>query len=376
VLHEELGRGGMAVVYRASSTKPESLGRIVALKQLVPLNEFDLDFDLVRSFIEEARLATRFRHPNIAATHQLTKIDGTYVIEMEYVQGPTLLKVAHQCATVGPMPVDVVVQILIQLCEALDHVHNLCDDVGEPLKLIHRDVSLSNVIVADSGLVKLIDFGIVKGHTTHARTQAGTIKGKLGYIAPEYLAGRLDSRADLYALGVIAHELLTDRLLFQASNDLDTIANILELRVPTPSSIRPGIPLALDAIVLEALARNPDERFQTARELRDALVELQPAPNPDVVRTWVSWAFSTEATTAPPPTPQLTMQVDLESQLLRDDPDEPETIPLRVIPELPAPAPARPHPVTMPPGPQVQHWRYLVVGALALLAFIVAAAVL
>lgn len=372
VLHEELGRGGMAVVFRASSTKPETLDRVVALKQLIPLNEFDVDFEHIRSFIEEARLATRFRHPNIAATHSLGKVEGTYVIEMEYVHGPTLLQVAQQCAIAGPIPVDVVINLLIQLCDALDHVHNLCDDVGTPLHLVHRDVSLSNAIVSDSGLVKLIDFGIVKGHSSHARTQAGTIKGKLGYIAPEYLAGRLDCRADLYALGVIAHEMLTDRLLFQAGSDIDTIANILELRVPPPSQFRPEVSPSLDAVVLEMLARNPDERFQTAAELREALVELSGGPaDPAIVRDWVTWAF--QQTAAPPspqakPTAQLTMQVDLAAQLLVDDPDEPQTTQMPVV--TADEAERRPAPITVPPPPvtpiaQTQRWPYLVLGAIA-----------
>jgi len=224
-------------------------------------------------------------------TYSLGKIHRSYFIEMEYVPGPTLLQVAAQCETAaGAMPVSVIVQILIQICDALDHVHTMRDDAGRALNLVHRDVSPSNIIVSDAGIVKLIDFGIVKGHSSQA-TAAGTIKGKLAYIAPEYLVGQLDSRADLYALGVIAHELLTGRRLFHGETDLDTLTRIRELHVPPPSRSRAEIAPALDAIVMKALERNPDRRWQTAREMRAALLELHQTP-PEAVREWTTWAFA------------------------------------------------------------------------------------
>ncbi len=291
LLHAELGRGGMAVVHRAESRKPDSLGRIVALKQLLPHNEFDVDFDVVRSLVDEARLATRFDHVNIAKTYSLGKIQSSYFIEMEYVQGPTLLQVAAQCEmAAGAIPVAVIVEILVQVCDALDHVHTMRDDAGQPLNLVHRDVSPSNIIVSEAGVVKLIDFGIVKGHSAQA-TEAGTLKGKLAYIAPEYLVGQLDSRADLYALGVIAHELLTGERLFFGTSDLDTLTRIREHHVAPPSRFRPEITPALDAVILKALERDPDRRWQTARELRAALAELHPAGRNEV-RDWTAWAFA------------------------------------------------------------------------------------
>ncbi|MEO8705576.1 MAG: serine/threonine-protein kinase [Kofleriaceae bacterium] len=307
LLHEELGRGGMAVVYRAESRKPESLGRIVALKQLISQNEFDVDFDLVRSFIDEARLATRFDHPNIAKTYSLGKVEGKYLIEMEYVDGPTLFQLAQQSEHVGAIPVEVVVQVLIQICDALEHVHDMCDDTGKPLDLIHRDVSLTNIIVSRGGIVKLIDFGIVKGHSSQASTMAGTIKGKLAYVAPEYLVGKLDRRADLFALGVVAHELLAGRRLFSGKNDLDTLTRIREMRISAPSRWRPSVPAELDEITLRALERDPDKRWQTAAEMRAALLALQGAPASSApIRTWIDWAVDRE----PPKVSQLLNVID------------------------------------------------------------------
>lgn len=292
----------MAVVHRAISQRPESFGRVVALKQLLTKNQFDIDFDQVRSLIEEARLARRFRHPNIARTYSLGKADGSYFIEMEYVAGRSLFQVAQQSELTGAVPIAFVAQILLQICDALEHVHGMCDDRGVPLNLVHRDVSLSNIIVGDDGIAKLIDFGIVKGHSC-TQTKTGLIKGKMAYVAPEYLAGTLDRRADLFALGVIAHELLTGRRLFLGASDLDTITRVQRLRVPLPSRARPEVPPALDAIVMRALERDPAKRWQTAADMRAALVAIY-GDDPAVVREWLPRAF------VEPPVPKF-------SQLLR-----------------------------------------------------------
>ena len=281
----------MAVVYRAESRRPQTLGREVALKRLLPTNGFDVDFDTVRSFIEEARLAIRFRHRNIARTYALGKAQGSYFIEMEYVPGKTLHKIAQRTDVSGAVPIQILGQILMQILDALDHVHELRDNDGTPLGLVHRDVSLSNVMVNQDGVVKLIDFGIVKGHSAQAPTEAGVLKGKVAYIAPEYLTGALDRRADLFAVGVIAHELLTSRRLFHTSNDLETLMRIRSMRVAPPSRLRGDVPPELDAIVMKALARDPAERWQTAREMRDACAALFGAVRPKAVGEWVEWAF-------------------------------------------------------------------------------------
>jgi serine/threonine protein kinase len=293
LLHEVLGSGAMAIVYRAESRKRDSLGEPRALKILHPANDFDIDFDVIRSFIEEARLATRFDHINIAKTYALGKVDGRYLIEMEYVAGRSLHHVARRSERAGAMPICVAIELLVQICDALVHVHDLCDDAGRPLDLVHRDVSPSNIIVSNDGVAKLIDFGIVKGHSSKAPTEAGVIKGKTGYVAPEYLKGKIDRRADLFALGVIAHELLTSRRLFQANNDLDAIRLVLGARIGPPSRQRPGVSAALDAIVMKALERDPNRRWQSAREMRAALVALpRRVTGPELVRGWVEQAFA------------------------------------------------------------------------------------
>jgi serine/threonine protein kinase len=152
--------------------------------------------------------------------------------------------------------------------------------------------------VSNTGVVKLIDFGIVKGHSAQAPTKAGVLKGKIAYVAPEYLTGTLDRRADLFAVGIIAHELLTGRRLFHTSNDLETLMRVRNMRIAPPSRLRGDVPPALDAIVMKALARDRTERWQTAREMRDALTTLFGDVRHAGIREWVAWAFQ-ETPTVP-----------------------------------------------------------------------------
>jgi serine/threonine protein kinase len=157
------------------------------------------------------------------------------------------------------------------VCDALDYAHNLTDDSGQDLGIIHRDVSPSNVIVAEGGVVKLIDFGIAKASAAGMQTMSGTIKGKFSYMAPEYLAGKIDSRADLFALGVITHELLANRPLFQGRDDMDTLYRVKQMKIESPRKWNEEIPEEIDSIVMTALDRDPDARWQRAAAMRVAL---------------------------------------------------------------------------------------------------------
>ena len=294
LVYEELGAGGMAYVHRAEHVGENGLRKPVALKRLQTICAEDPDF--VAAFVHEAQLAAKLRHPNIAQAYDLGKIDGTYYIAMELVPGPTLAQVmtqAHQGA--GAIPLPIALEILIQLCDALDHAHDLRDDGGRPLDLVHRDVSPMNVIISRSGAIKLIDFGIAKARSSRRDTETGIIKGKHAYIAPEYTYGQLDRRADLFGLGVVAHELLTGRRLFAGETEFDTIRNVRSLPIPPPSRYSPDVSTELDAIVLKALEREPDQRWQTAGDMRTALVAEQRRLGVKVtgrqIRDWAEWAF-------------------------------------------------------------------------------------
>ncbi|MEJ7596823.1 MAG: serine/threonine-protein kinase [Kofleriaceae bacterium] len=294
LVYEELGVGGMAQVHRAEIASGEGFHRPVALKRMLP--HVASDESMVRAFVREAHLASHLRHANVAQTYELGKVGDIYFIAMELVLGRDLRAVLrHASQTTGPMPVSVALNIVNQLCDALDYAHNLCDDGGAPLGIIHRDVSPSNIIVAEGGVVKLIDFGIAKASAAGLQTMSGTVKGKFGYMAPEYIAGSIDARADLFALGVIAWELLTNRPLFTGRDDIDTLERVRTMPLQPPSANNPNVPPEVDDIVMTALARDPEQRWQHATALRTAMTTVTQRLGLVIsnaqVQEWVDWAF-------------------------------------------------------------------------------------
>ncbi len=265
---EPLGIGGMASVFRAE-IDVAGAAYVVALKCLAP--ELVNDKTFVRRFIAEARFGQLLKHPNIARTHEVGCIDRTHFIAFEYVPGFTLLDILRHAGETAPPPIHVTLRIVTLIASALAYAHDLHDEQNQPVRLIHRDIAPSNVIVADTGVTKLIDFGVAKSSISHVNTAVGQVIGKLGYVAPEYLrTGKLDARADLYSLGVIAYEMLTAERLF----DADTIDGAEAQRIaaiPAPSRGNPAVPPELDQIVMKALDPNPATRWSTAYELQTAL---------------------------------------------------------------------------------------------------------
>jgi eukaryotic-like serine/threonine-protein kinase len=293
LVYELLGTGGMATVHRAEIQSAPGFRKRVALKRL--LRHLADDPEVVESFTHEAKLASHLRHANIAQTLDLGLVDGQYFIAMELVGGPTLKQIVVQCkSAAGAIPIEHTLDILTQICEALDYAHTLADENGKPLDLVHRDVSPANVIVSGSGVVKLIDFGLAKVKSGRD-TKAGVLKGKLGYMAPEYTLGRLDARADLFAVGVIAHELLTGRRLFDAANDYELIQMLREMPIQPPSRWNPSVTRDLDDIVMTALQRNPANRWQSASAMHAALLNCARAQGLALTHVglgqWVEWAF-------------------------------------------------------------------------------------
>jgi eukaryotic-like serine/threonine-protein kinase len=294
-IHEELGAGGMASVHLAVWNPPGGPPRRVALKRLFP--HIAANPELVAMFIDEARLARYLKHPNIAQVYEFGRISGTYFIAFEFVQGPTVQQLARQCDQhVGYVPIPIVLEIGCQLCEALHHAHNLCDEDGLPLGLVHRDVSPQNLIVSTAGLVKLIDFGLAKAKQSSVESHSGIIKGKLTYVAPEYLVdGKLDVRCDLWAVGVVLHELLAGRRLFDAPDDFAIVDRVRKMAIPPPSRFRAEVTSELDDIIFKALQREPSRRWQNAASLRAALAtharQYPPLTKSQLV-AWVEWAFA------------------------------------------------------------------------------------
>jgi len=293
-VYEQIGVGGMATVHRAETQGIGGFKKQIALKRMLP--GIAADASLVQSFIREARLASHLRHANVAQTYDLGKVGDVYFIAMELVPGRDLREILHHCSVMaGNMPLPIAMNIVNQICDALDYAHNLCDESGTPLGIIHRDVSPSNIIVSEGGVVKLIDFGIAKATGAGLATRTGTVKGKFTYMAPETLIGDIDARADLFALGVIAYELLTNKPLFQGKDDLSTIYKVKEMTIEPPSTRNPQIPPEIDTIVMTALERNPDQRWQRATAMRTALTtetkRLGLIAHDHEVFQWIEWAF-------------------------------------------------------------------------------------
>src|SRR4051812_24787757 len=302
LVYERLGVGGMATVHRALERGIEGFERIVALKRLLPHLAEDASF--IKSFVREAKLASLLNHVNIVQIFELGRVGTEYFISMEYIDGRDIRRILRHARKVsGPPPIHVTVGLLLQLCDALDYAHNKVDDAGHPLGLVHRDVSPSNLLVTQAGHLKVIDFGIAKAQSSQLRTQTGRVKGKLAYMAPEAIAGKdLDARSDLWACGVIAHELLTARPLFASKNEYQTLLKVQRGDIIPPSTFNQACPPELDAIVAKALARDPDERWSDAAVFREALIDLRKklklATGYRDVAAWIQWAFSLETPSA------------------------------------------------------------------------------
>jgi serine/threonine protein kinase len=294
VVYEQIGLGGMATVHRAETQGIAGFSKQVALKRMLP--SVAADANLVKSFIREARLASHLRHANVAQTYDLGKVGDTYFIAMELVPGLNLREILKHCAMCSlHMPLAVAMNIVNQIGDALDYAHNLCDDSGQPLGIIHRDVSPANVIVSEGGVVKLIDFGIAKASGGGMQTLSGMIKGKFSYLAPECLNGDVDARSDLFALGVIAYELLTSRPLFQGNDDMDTLYRVKNMPIVPPSRINPQVPPEIEAIIMTALERDPEKRWQRATAMRQAMTtetqRLGLVAHNAQVEDWIARAF-------------------------------------------------------------------------------------
>jgi len=313
-VHETLGAGGMAIVRRASIDLGAGVRREVALKRLLP--QLADDALLVQDFIREAKLSAQLRHPNIVKIVELGQVGREYFIAMELIRGAPLMKIMRKGHLAQkPAPIGVVISILMELCDALDYAQHGTDEYGERHGIVHRDLSPSNLLITDDGHVKVIDFGIAKAVVGKFMTNTGLVKGKLGYMSVEALAAaQLDGRADLFAAGVIAWELLTARRLFKGKDEIDTIRKVRSEVVPRPSFLNQACPGGLDALVLKALARRRDDRWESAAEMRAALETLRrPYRHQSDARDVASWKRTMLGETSPEPVAPARRDTDTEA---------------------------------------------------------------
>jgi serine/threonine protein kinase len=264
-----ISEGGMASVWLGRTTDPPN--RFAALK--VIRAEHGRNKEFVAMFLDEARIASRLVHPNIIAIHGLGHDGKRHFLAMEVLRGRTLLELWERAhARKRRLPYAEVAWIGARVADALHHAHELRDDKGKPLHVIHRDVSPSNIFVTNEGVPKLIDFGLAKARDRVAKTAIGVIKGKLAYLAPEQVLGKAaDRRADIFALGVTLWEVSLNRRLFRGDSDVETVRRVRDAEVPHPTTFIREYPPVLADAVMRGLAKDPEARWQTAAELRDAL---------------------------------------------------------------------------------------------------------
>jgi hypothetical protein len=284
---EAIGSGGMATVHLGRLWSEDGFGRTVAFKKLRA--QFVSEPEVVASFVDEARLAARIRHPNVVATIDVVTKDGEVLLVMEYIDGESLASlVRSQGLRDGRVPPAVAVAIIVDALHGLHAAHEAVGESGESLHIVHRDVSPQNILVGVDGIARVLDFGVAKALGRQQTTRDGRIKGTLGHMAPEQLSGRgVTRRTDTFAVGILLWELLTNRRLFRAKDDAETLTRVLFEPVLPPSKVCPGAPAALDPIVMRALERDPTRRFPTAREMIVALEQVMTPATARVVGEWV-----------------------------------------------------------------------------------------
>ncbi|MHA7634712.1 protein kinase domain-containing protein [Corallococcus sp. M7] len=300
VLVSKLAAGGMAVTYRARLTGAMGVTKPCVIKQILP--HFVDDHDFVEMFISEARLVADLTHGNIAQIFDFGEVDGQYFIAMELVHGQPLSKVLRRAsrAGIGFFPQPLALHIASKLCEGLDYAHRHVGEDGQPLGLVHRDVSPDNVLISYEGEVKVIDFGIAKATSAvEARTSPGTLKGKYPYFSPEQAQGRqdLDARTDVYAAGIVLYEMLCGRRPFEGEF-VTVLPRIINGDCLPPSAVNPAIGEELETIVANAMAVDREARYQTAKDLSESAVELlyrdTPRFTPAMLSQLMTYLFAEE----------------------------------------------------------------------------------
>jgi serine/threonine protein kinase len=273
-LLRRIATGGMAEVYVARRAGPHGFQKTVAVKRILP--QFARDPDFVAMFVDEARVCARLGHPNIVHVFDFGEEEGELYMAMEYVDGTTGARLVRAVAARGEeIPLDVCLYVTLSILRALEYAHVARDEEGKPLSLVHRDVSPGNVLIDRSGAVKLTDFGIARAAEIERRTDAGQLKGKLGYMSPEQVVGReLDARSDIFTLGIVLAEMLVLRPLFGGGKELDVLIRIRDADLSAIDKAGARVPEDVRAVLFRALSRDPALRWTTAAAFAEALEEI------------------------------------------------------------------------------------------------------
>ena len=272
---ERLDHGGMAEVFRGVAESMEGFKKNVAIKRILPTLTKNDKF--VAMFLDEARLSLHLQHANIVQVFDISKTpDNAYFLVMEFVDGCNLKALIERHKQKGKrLEIAHAIYMMMEACKALHYAHGLENpENGQPLNIVHRDVSPPNILLSKNGEVKLVDFGLAKANTQLEQTDQGVVKGKFSYLAPEAASGQpVDHRADVFAIGIILWELLTARRLFFGDTDYQTVELVRQAKIPSIAALNPEVEGELEQVVRKALARDPDERYQSAADLNDALAQ-------------------------------------------------------------------------------------------------------
>ncbi|MEZ4312681.1 MAG: serine/threonine-protein kinase [Polyangiaceae bacterium] len=267
-----LGHGGMADVFLAVAQGPVGFNKLQVIKRLRPNLAEEPDF--LAMFLDEARLAARLNHPNIVQTNEVGEVAGQFFIAMEYLDGQPLHRILHRGAKGGALTRQMSLKILADALGGLHAAHDLTDYDGTPIHVVHRDASPHNIFVTYEGQTKVVDFGIAKAATRSAETRTGVLKGKIGYMAPEQArCEQVDRRADVFSVGVILWEQLSGTRMWKGMSDVEILDQLMHGRIPDIAAVRPDLPPDLIHIARRALAPAAHDRFQSAAELRHALLD-------------------------------------------------------------------------------------------------------
>jgi serine/threonine protein kinase len=290
--------GGMAEILLARAREPSKPERLVVLKRMH--RQLAADREYVQMFVDEARIATTLRHPNVVEVYEFGEDGDQYYIAMEYLHGHDLRRVLSDMAKQQiPIRLGQALAIASGVCRGLDYTHERTSPEGDLLGIVHRDVSPHNVLLTYSGRVKLVDFGIAKASGQLGRTRTGILKGKVAYMSPEQAMGdTLDRRSDVFCIGILLWEMTTGHWLYRRKSELETLKAVVESDAPRPSQLNPSYPPELEAIVMKTLARKREDRWATAGELDDALIEFAKRRrlnlSPAMLGTLMSSVFSEE----------------------------------------------------------------------------------
>jgi serine/threonine-protein kinase len=272
---ERLDHGGMAEVFRGVAESMEGFKKAVAIKRILPNLTKNQKF--VAMFLDEARLSLFLQHANIVQVFDISKTpDNAYFLVMEFVDGCNLKTLLERQKQKGKrMEVAHAIYLMTECCKALNYAHFLEDpETNKPLGIVHRDISPPNILMSKNGEVKLVDFGLAKANSQIESTDPGVVKGKFSYLSPEAASGLpVDHRADVFAVGIILWELFTNRRLFFGDTDYQTVELVRQARVPSIAALNPEIEPELEAVVRKSLAKDPNDRYQNAADLGDALAQ-------------------------------------------------------------------------------------------------------